>query len=293
MNILAIVSGHRATVGAVLSSQLVAAHPEFTVSAVTCPGSHAGWSDVEAPGGPLLVLVRSGRFHRATRVGAVELDRTQAYLSAPGEDQRFAHPAGGDECTSVAVRPALWRQLAGESPRLVRPTVYVDARLELAHRRLLAGGDVDYRVAELLLDLLAGAVAQVVAGPAPGSAGGSSGSGTRAGAPADRRLVDAARAAINDNHRASVGLFPLAALLGASPYRLSRAFRRHQGVSLTRYRNRVRVGQAMERIAAGEPLAGVAADLGFSDQAHLTRTVREHVGHTPAAIRRLLGSWPV
>ncbi|WP_020647500.1 hypothetical protein [Amycolatopsis balhimycina] len=29
------------------------------------------------------------------------------------------------------------------------------------------------------------------------------------------------------------------------------------------------------------------ADLGFADQAHLTRTVREYVGETPAVLRRL------
>jgi hypothetical protein len=32
----------------------------------------------------------------------------------------------------------------------------------------------------------------------------------------------------------------------------------------------------------------LAADLGFADQAHLCRTVRTHVGHTPTAVRRLL-----
>jgi transcriptional regulator GlxA family with amidase domain len=74
-----------------------------------------------------------------------------------------------------------------------------------------------------------------------------------------------------------------------SPYRLSRVFPREIGVSVTRYRNRVRVGRAMERLQQGErSLALLAADLGFADQAHLTRTVREHVGSTPAALRRVL-----
>jgi AraC-like DNA-binding protein len=60
-------------------------------------------------------------------------------------------------------------------------------------------------------------------------------------------------------------------------------------VSLTRFRNRVRVGRAMARIQDGETdLAGLAAELGFADQAHLTRTVRALVGHTPTALRRLL-----
>jgi AraC-like DNA-binding protein len=32
----------------------------------------------------------------------------------------------------------------------------------------------------------------------------------------------------------------------------------------------------------------VAADTGFADQAHLTRTVRRETGHTPGDLRRLL-----
>jgi AraC-like DNA-binding protein len=45
----------------------------------------------------------------------------------------------------------------------------------------------------------------------------------------------------------------------------------------------------MERLEQGEQsLARLAADLGFADQAHLTRTVREHLGHPPAALRRIL-----
>ncbi len=87
----------------------------------------------------------------------------------------------------------------------------------------------------------------------------------------------------------SAGLCPLARLLNVSPYRLSRTFSQQVGVSLTRYRNRVRVSQAMDQLAQGEPsLANLAARLGFADQAHLTRTVREHLGHAPSTLRRLL-----
>lgn len=55
------------------------------------------------------------------------------------------------------------------------------------------------------------------------------------------------------------------------------------------FRHRVRVAHALDRLEAGEPsLAVLAADLRFADQAHLCRTVREHLGHTPTALRRLL-----
>jgi AraC-like DNA-binding protein len=159
-------------------------------------------------------------------------------------------------------------------------TVYVDARLELVHRRLLAAerADIDYLIAEELLRLIAVALRRAADGRTPM---------TDRPVPADRRLVERARAVIHDDHPAARGLFPLAQLLGTSPYRLSRAFPRELGVSLTRYRNRVRVGRALEQLQRDEsPLADVAVSLGFADQAHFTRVTREHVGQTPAALRR-------
>ncbi|MET9437782.1 helix-turn-helix domain-containing protein [Streptomyces sp. NPDC006551] len=84
-------------------------------------------------------------------------------------------------------------------------------------------------------------------------------------------------------------MFSLAQLLGVSPYRLSRAFPRELGVTVTHYRQRVRIGRALDRREAGEDSLGtLAADLGYADQAHLTRTMRQYLGSTPAALRRLL-----
>lgn len=249
----------------------VAAGPGYTLSVVRCADDHTGWSPPEVADGHRMVLVRRGRFRRRARGVAASVDAAMAYVAAPGEEEQFAHPAGGDVCTSVTFSARRWDQLAGDRP--VRPTVYVDGALDLAHRRAVASvADPDFALAERLLVLVCRAIK-------PASA-------VRFD---DRELVDEARAAIAADHPSACGLFPLAELLGVSPYRLSRAFPRELGVSLTRYRNRVRVGRALDRLEAGEPeLARLAADLGFADQAHLTRTVREHAGSTPAALRRLL-----
>ena len=255
--------------------------PRFSLTAVTCHNDHTRWSETETPGGFRLVLVRRGRFRRRVAGVTVDLDPTVGYFAAPGEEEQFAHPAGGDVCTSIDLAPQLWRQVAGETNRPVHPAVYVDARLELAHRRLLATadrGDLDYALAEQLLGLVTITAGQVVKGRTPAS-----------GSHRDSTLVAAARDLITANHPAAEGLISLAELLGVSPYRLSRACTRELGVSLTRYRNRVRVARALDRIEAGEDsLSELAADLGFADQAHLCRTVREHLGHTPTAVRRLL-----
>jgi AraC-like DNA-binding protein len=253
-----------------LSVTTLAARPEFTVAVVGCHSDHTRWSQLETREDHRLVLVRRGRFRRSTDGTDADLDPTMAYLGAPGEEERFAHPAGGDVCTSVSFKPSL----LGRPPTAT--TVYVDARVDLAHRRLVAAagtGDIEYALTEALLRLVAAAADVPIEPPRP----------------ADRVLVAAAREAITEQAPSAGGLFALAELLGASPYRLSRVFSQEMGVSLTRYRNRVRVAQAMDRLAEGAPsLADLAAQLGFADQAHLTRTIREHVGHTPTALRRLL-----
>ncbi|MFI9452688.1 helix-turn-helix transcriptional regulator [Amycolatopsis sp. NPDC052450] len=266
-----------------LSFADLATRPEFAVAAVDCRDDHRGWS-VERPRDDVrLVLVRHGGFRRRVRGVGTDLDHTVGYLGMPGEEEYFSHPAGGDRCTSISLKPALWRTLAGDAPVLERSSLYVDGTLDLAHRRLLAAtraADTGYAAAEGLIGLVATIVSQVVATTIPAVDRASAG---------DRALVAQARGVIGDGHPAAAGLIPLAALLGVSPYRLSRAFTRELGVSLTHYRNRVRVARALDRLENGDTsLAVLAADLGFADQAHLCRTVRAHLGHTPTALRGLL-----
>lgn len=297
----------RRSVRLVRSAVRLATGPEFTLRVVACQDDHRGWSAPEERIGHELVLVRRGRFRRRVRGEVADVDPTVGYLSAPGDEERFAHPSGGDLCTSICVGEGLWPAEGASS------VLYVDAQLDLAHRRLLAAtrsGDVDYALVEQLLVLLSGVLDTVTATGGADDATGSSATAPGRPNPSDatgshprtatrsagrvpeanaRNLAARARAAILDADPAAHGLLPLAAHLGVSPYRLSRVFTREMGVSLTRYRNRVRVGRALDRLEAGEPnLALLAAELGFADQAHLTRTVRAHVGRTPAALRRLL-----
>lgn len=68
-----------------------------------------------------------------------------------------------------------------------------------------------------------------------------------------------------------------------------RWFRQTYGVAPSRYRVEARAREAWRRILAGaEPLAQVAAALGFSDQAHMTRDVAGLTGLTPARWRARL-----
>ena len=71
------------------------------------------------------------------------------------------------------------------------------------------------------------------------------------------------------------------------PVYLARRFRRHYGRSVGEVRRSSRVGMAVQRLTAGRiELSTLAYDLGYADQAHLSREFKRETGWTPARFRR-------
>ena len=69
---------------------------------------------------------------------------------------------------------------------------------------------------------------------------------------------------------------------GMTPWSVSRGFSQVFGISPSRFRARVRARRAWKTIwATKEPLAKIAAELGFSDQAHMSRALKNLTGHSP------------
>jgi AraC-like DNA-binding protein len=209
------------------------------------------------------------------------VDAAMAYLQVPGREQQFAHPAGGDLCTSVDVGPdpdGVELSALGYRMTPVAPS------LSLAHRLLLGRARIGATGVELT-DLAAALAGEALA--AFGAAATPVGSG-----PAlvrQRRLVEDARELLSCEP--DLALPGLATRVGVSPWRLSRLFHRFTGVTLHRYRMRLRVNAALDRLADGAgSLAALAAELGFADQAHLTRVLRDSTGLPPGRLRTLLAS---
>lgn len=76
---------------------------------------------------------------------------------------------------------------------------------------------------------------------------------------------------------------------GVHPTSLSRAFRRHYGMSLGQWIRNCRVECAARLLAHDRrPLADAALAAGFADQAHLSRALRQCIWLTPGALRRLI-----
>ncbi|GAA3233580.1 helix-turn-helix domain-containing protein [Nonomuraea helvata] len=79
----------------------------------------------------------------------------------------------------------------------------------------------------------------------------------------------------------------LAARSGRSVRSLQRLFRDYVGIGPKWVIRRFRLHEAAERIHQGLDLATLAAELGYTDQAHLTRDFTAAVGMPPAAYARL------
>ncbi|MDR7304096.1 AraC family transcriptional regulator [Haloactinomyces albus] len=84
-----------------------------------------------------------------------------------------------------------------------------------------------------------------------------------------------------------IPLESMAGLVGLSVSQFSRKFKARTGLPPHRFLLHLRLDQASHLLRTGTlPIAEIATRCGFSHQEHLTRTMREHLGVTPAAMRR-------
>lgn len=103
----------------------------------------------------------------------------------------------------------------------------------------------------------------------------------------ERSAVTAVRHHFHDQPGHSHSMPELATLTGLNPRYLIRAFAAHTGLTPHRYLTALRIQRSKDLVLTGQPLSGIAADLGFADQAHFTRVFRTHVHVPPSEFRRL------
>jgi AraC-like DNA-binding protein len=253
----------------------------IAVDEVNCCSHRSSWGETERSTTFSVVFVRRGCFLR--RVGRDErlADPGIAYFERPGDEQQVSHPRdGGDVCTVLTLPEDVVASLCGE-PILPEGLVFTTPADDLVHRHLLVAlarrSDAS-ELAEQVLHLVSGMLRTV------GMPLIAEGSKTEM---RHRFLVDEVRPMLLAEP--GLTLTDLARRAAVSPYHLSRVFRLQTGQTFSQYRNRLRVRLALDRFTQGERnFARLAADLGFSDHAHLTRTVRSETGWTPSGLRMRL-----
>lgn len=126
-----------------------------------------------------------------------------------------------------------------------------------------------------LMEALAGLVARHAVGTAPVQRVGH-----------EHRAVKLAKEYLDAFATENVSLDTLARVAGIGPFHLCHVFRNETGLSPHAYQILVRVRLAKALLARDIPIAQVAVEAGFSDQAHLTRHFKRMFGVTPGQYRR-------
>jgi len=101
-----------------------------------------------------------------------------------------------------------------------------------------------------------------------------------------KQARDFLHAHVNEN----LSLEVIAAAVGVHPSHLTRAFQQHYHCTVGDHVRRLRVEYACRRLSTSDiPLAQVAREAGFSDQAHMSRTFKNLTGMTPSQFQKAAG----
>lgn len=274
----------------------------LTVSDWYCRGDVLGVGREEEAPTWELSIGRGGSHLVRTHEGEHVVEPMHVLCVNAGDVFRPVRRAPGlDRRTRINLSAAAVRELVGEArgerPRFPARAALLTARAALAHHRLLQHAAVATRdelaVHALALEL----AAHALGAGAPGQA---------RPAAVSRQVREAVRAVQESLARRfaePLTLAELAAEVALSPWHLSRGFRAAVGVGLHRYRTRLRLLAALERMrgaarraargsgrgsqrsTSAPELARLALEVGFSSHSHFTREFRGFFGAPPSHLR--------
>lgn len=230
-----------------------------------------------------LRFASSGRAHHA-RCGEVEVIPPLAV-----HDGRNGGPQGFSYRV-LYLHPHSLRAALGRDDLPLFEGVRSDARcaaaLRLGHQVL--GDWVGSRLGaeEALLGLLDALVPGLPHGPAAAVSAACKTPGRWTAPLCDQPAVRRVAQRLDDRPQDNPCLDELALEAGLSRRHLTRLFRAGFGLSVHQYQMQAKVRTAYSRLRAGSTVAGVAADLGFADQAHLTRWFWSVCGVSPGQALR-------
>ncbi len=229
-----------------------------------------------------VVFPRSGHFVQHVENDRVVANPAVALFLNQGEVQRISHPHGaGDECFFIAMASGFVDPLLDHRvDRFRSRTAVTSANHDLALWRLVVDARLGLATPLQAEETISMIVTDLVQG-----------SRRRRSTAHQRALAADAEEYLATHYADNAGLPDVARAVGSSSHHLSRVFHAVTGTTLSAYRTQLRVRAALAQIGEGaHDLASVAIGTGFHDHAHMTNSIRRHLGATPSEIRQQLGT---
>jgi AraC-like DNA-binding protein len=261
------VSEHAVYFRAVGLAGVEALHARFVEHAYM-PHSHPTWTVAVVQHGAARFEVDATR-QRADRGELFVLEPEAVHTGMAAVPEGWAYKV-------LYLDPALlhdWDERDRPAPRAARWVVFRDRALRdslLRAHAAIETGRTGLELDEAVLGAVEALRPHLRPGPAPDRDG------------SEHAAVRRARAHLLEQWDQPVSLAALSSVAGLSRFELVRRFRRHTGLTPHAFQTNLRIGQARDMLARGEAAAWVAAQCGFADQSHLTRTFKRAVGVTPA-----------
>jgi AraC family transcriptional regulator len=225
-----------------------------------------------------LVFPYAGAFEWHVGAKTAFLDATRVLFVSAGEDYADRHVAdGGHDSIIITPRFSLLQELCAHAvpshhpafQRVAKPTT---PRMNMRSHRLLhldASNSDPLASDELMVALLLEALT----------------SAERVTHVSPLRVVDRAKELLHAQLCEPISLGEIAQAVQASAAYLTAAFTRSEGMSLCRYRMRLRLNRALVDLPRCEDITRLALALGFSSHAHFSNSFKSLFGVPPSAFR--------
>jgi len=224
---------------------------------------------------PYISILLRGSYTERCGPRAWDCTAGQVIFHAPGEAHSNQFFEDGGELLNLEILPSLAQRLRDDGIRTDLRTHLKDSNcFELAlrlHRELrspdsLSGLAIEGVVMELAAHVLRRCI------PKPVNEG---------------HWIEQVRTILREQFTAPPSLTELAAMVHVHPVHLARTFRQRLCCTVGDYVRMLRVEAACQKLRHTDvPIADIAAETGFADQSHLSRTLKKHTGMSPLCLRR-------
>ncbi len=282
------------SVSETLSERILLQTPILTVGEFRCRAGDPLWSRENVARGNLVVFPRVPVLIAQADREAVVADANRVMFYEAGKAYTRARISdAGDACEFFALQRVVAEEavstagIAGvcrpgglfpfaQGPSRAR--AYAAQRLIYEHAAGCTRPDV-LAVEDVFLDVLMTVVRDAAADRGDG----------RSRRESTRRvhteIAEIARSMLAADPASPISLSELAARVEVSPFHLCRVFRARVGMTISRYRDRLRLRASLERVAEQADLTAIAHDLGFCSHSHFTRAFGREFRMTPSSFR--------